>query len=176
MPPKRKKHRLPAAEYAVIGSTWSLTLAVKRRQRVFAISDVAAQALDVMLTLAETKQVFIHAACFMPDHVHLIVSPSTLCSVLTFVARFKQLTWKQARARGLRRSYWQRGFWDRGVRHRSQLDREVNYVMQNPVRGGLAPTVLDYAYSFAPWLKAARLRRELRDQQIRARLARQVIG
>lgn len=103
----------------------------------------------------------------------MIVSPSSSCSVLTFVARFKLLTWHQARERGLRRSYWQRGFWDRGVRSHWQLDREVNYVMKNPVRAGLAASNLDYPYSFAAWLEAARVRRELRAQEIRERLARE---
>jgi REP element-mobilizing transposase RayT len=170
MVPHRKKHRLPAIEYQRIGSVWSLTLAVKRRQKVFAIPEVATAAFDALITLADAKETPLLAACIMPDHVHIIVSPSLRCSVLTFVARFKQLTWWQARARGHRRSYWQRSFWDRGVRHQNQLEREVNYVMRNPVRGGLAPTNLDYPYSFAPWLEAARRRRDARESEIRARL------
>jgi putative transposase len=170
MLPKRKRHRLPAEEYARIGSSWSLVLAVKRRQRVFADPDVAAEALQLLLALAVSKKTPLHSVCIMPDHVHIVVSPSPQCSVLTFVARFKQLTWRQARARGRRRSYWQRGFWDRGVRSEWQLDRENAYVMQNPVRAGLVDNILDYPYSFAPWLKAARLRRELRDKAIRAPL------
>lgn len=170
MLPQRKKHRLPAAEYRRIGSIWSLTLVVKRRQKVFAVPKVAAEALEVLLALATAKRTPLHAACIMPDHVHLIVSPSPECSVLTFVARFKQLTWKHARARGLRRSFWQRSFWDRGVRHDAQREREVIYVMQNPVRAGMVGTILDHPYSFAPWLEAARHRRRLRDEQIRARL------
>ena len=169
--PVRKLHRLAPQEYQRIGSIWSLTLVVKRRQRVFAIPEAAAGAAVALAEIAKAQATPMHAWCVMPDHVHIILSPSGCCDIPTFVNRFKNITRAQARERGVAKSYWQRSFWDRGVRHEVQLEREVMYVMRNPVRGGLVEDMLDYPYSFAPWLEAARRRREIRAMAIRQRIS-----
>jgi putative transposase len=168
--PERKRHKLDPAEYRRTGSIWSIVLAVKRRQRVFAVAESAAGAVEALWEVATTQATPMHAWCVMPDHIHIILSPSERCSIPTFVNRFKKITRAQAKARGVAKTYWQRSFWDRGVRHHHQLDREVMYVMRNPVRGGLVTDMLDYPWSFATWLEAARERREKRALAIRKRL------
>jgi putative DNA methylase len=142
---------------------------VKRRQRVFADAQAAAGAVAAIEEIVTTQGTPMHAWCVMPDHIHIILSPSERCDIPTFVNRFKNITRAQAKARGVAKSYWQRSFWDRGVRHQLQMDREVMYVMRNPVRGGLVTDILDYAYSFAPWLERARRQRDKRAHEIRMR-------
>ncbi len=82
----------------------------------------------------------------MPDHVHLLVTPSETCDAIAFVGRFKSLTLRVAWTRGIKGTFWQRSFWDRVLRKDEDLRAVVEYVLGNPVRAGLVENWRDYAY------------------------------
>jgi len=83
----------------------------------------------------------------MPDHVHLLMSPSETCSVVTFVGQFKNLVLRSSWKHGVVGSFWQPGFWDHFLRADEDLKVAVEYVLANPVRAGLVEDSSLYPYS-----------------------------
>src|SRR5437867_8504041 len=145
--PRRKRTRLPLANYAGTNEICSLTIAVQRRQPVFANPLFAADAVSVLSSLAASRGVRVFAFCFMPDHVHVVMSPSEDCSVIVFVGQLKNLILRASWKRGIAGSFWQTGFWDHFLRADEELSSAVEYVLANPVRAGLVADRTEYPYS-----------------------------
>jgi REP element-mobilizing transposase RayT len=87
------------------------------------------------------------AYCVMPDHVHLVLEGLTATSDLR---RYEKLT-KQRVENVARREFqvhalWQKGFYDRILRSRHAVEAAVRYVLENPVRAGLAKQVGEYPF------------------------------
>ncbi len=91
-----------------------------------------------------------YAYCVMPDHVHLVVSPSPSCDIVQFVGAFKNLAQRAAWRLGVRGAFWQRSFWDHFVRSDEDLNAVIAYVLNNPVRAGLADTPEAYRFAGRP--------------------------
>jgi putative transposase len=86
------------------------------------------------------------ACCFMPDHVHLVVEGLRDDSDgARFISRAKQLSgyhYNQA----FKNRLWQRYSYERVLREEESTRQVVAYVLENPVRAGLAETVHDYPH------------------------------
>ena len=144
--PRRQRIRLGRETYAMTGSICSATICTNRRARIFAEESVARAAIEVLLTRANKLDVPIYAFCVMPDHVHLVIGPSTRCDIVTFVAQFKNLAQRAAWGLGVRGRIWQTSFWDHFLRREEQVEDVVQYVLNNPVRAGLASAWRDYPF------------------------------
>jgi putative transposase len=87
------------------------------------------------------------AYCFMPDHLHLLLAAESEDADLpSFVKRFKQLTgfaFKKAHAQPL----WQPGYHDRILRDDEATVAVARYILENPIRGGLARHVGEYQFA-----------------------------
>lgn len=82
----------------------------------------------------------------MPDHIHLLLTPSAACDVVTFVAQVKNLVQREAWRLGVPGRLWQVSFWDHFLRRDESLSATVTYVLENPVRRGLAQEWSEYPY------------------------------
>jgi putative transposase len=145
--PQRRRIRLAPAAYANAGEICSITIAVKGRTPVFASAAVADAAVDVLRRQAAATGVPIYAWCVMPDHVHLILSASPSCDLVTFVGQFKNLALRAAWRVGIKGAFWQTSFWDHFLRGDERLAQVIEYVLQNPVRSGLVERWCDYRFS-----------------------------
>ena len=90
-------------------------------------------------------QVF--AYCLMPNHVHLVLGPSSSCDIVTFVGQFKNLAQRQVWKLGVTGRIWQESFWDRFLRDEESLEEVAKYVLNNLVRKGLVERWQDYHFS-----------------------------
>ena len=143
-----KRHlRLERAAYAEIGAICSITIAVEGRRRVFMEERVAAAAVQVLHAHALKTEVPVYGYCVMPDHVHLVIGPSAGCDIVTFVGQFKNLAQRAAWQAGVQGRFWQHSFWDHFLRREESLECVVQYVLQNPVRGGLVAHWRDYPHA-----------------------------
>ena len=87
----------------------------------------------------------LYVAVVMPDHVHLILTPlvnqqrdeiySLIAIMRTTKIASAHLINRQLRRNG---AVWQEESFDHVLRSSDRLDAKVNYVLQNPVRKGLA--------------------------------------
>ena len=118
------------------------------------------------LTLAKRRHSFrLLAWVLMPEHVHLLILPdATVAPILReikrSVAEVVLRRWKELHAPVLnhvtdkrgRRHFWQAGGgYDRNVRSDAEVDRDINYIHDNPCRRGLVRRPRDYAWSSARW-------------------------
>ena len=91
----------------------------------------------------------LHAWVIMPNHVHLLITPSTEVPKL-----LRELKGSSARSANqiLGRTgtpFWQRESYDRLVRNPTEFDRITNYIIQNPVQARLAVSPEAYRWSSA---------------------------
>jgi len=102
--------------------------------------------LEQFLRAASEQKYVLTAYCFMPDHVHWIVSGLNDDSNLkTFIARGKQYSGfhcKRAYEFGL----WQRYGFEHFIRDEMELALTIRYVIANPVRAGLVAHPSEYPY------------------------------
>ena len=145
--PVRRRIRLDPLVYADPGLICSVTVAVRNRTPVFSAARVAAAAVDALREHAARAGVPIYAYCFMPDHVHLVLSPSPECDVVRFVGEFKNLVQRAAWKVGVAGGFWQGSFWDHFLRSDEQLERVVEYVLDNPVRQGIVAHRGEFPFS-----------------------------
>lgn len=91
----------------------------------------------------------LHAFVVMPNHVHLLVTPSVALPVLT--KSLKGITAKRANALlGLTgRRLWQEESYDHLVRSEAEFERIRNYIEANPVRAELVTYPDEYRWSSA---------------------------
>ena len=82
-----------------------------------------------------------HAVTIMPDHVHLVLSFPQEAVITKCIRDWKHWT---AHRHGIR---WQRDFFEHRLRNDESFDEKVDYVLQNPVRAGLAADWRDWAFT-----------------------------
>jgi len=121
-----------------------LTVCTKNRKAILASHSVH-QLLRAALQIEPSWLVGHYV--IMPDHLHLFCAPAEMHpQPLTKWMSF----WKSFAARHwLNRDQtpvWQRHFWDTQVRRGENYDEKWEYVVQNPVRAGLAPRSEDWPY------------------------------
>ncbi len=89
----------------------------------------------------------LHAWVVMPNHVHLLITPRT--EVSGFLRRLKGFTARQSTAlldlTG--QDFWQEESYDHLVRTPEEFKRIEMYILNNPVRAGLARSIEEYPWS-----------------------------
>ncbi|MEP7077740.1 MAG: IS200/IS605 family transposase [Chthoniobacterales bacterium] len=67
----------------------------------------------------------------MPDHLHMLIGLGAETELSKLLRDFNRIT---ARTAGIK---WQRNFFDHRLRHDESLSQKYDYIVANPVRGGL---------------------------------------
>jgi putative transposase len=76
----------------------------------------------------------------MPDHLHMLASFGPDLGMKRVIANWKRYTANHA---GI---HWQRDFFDHRLRNDESFDEKAAYILENPVRAGLAHRVEDWPY------------------------------
>lgn len=86
----------------------------------------------------------------MPNHIHVLFSPSAGWSVSVIVGAWKSFTAKQAgRILGRAGRFWQAEYFDRYIRNKDHFRRAIEYIEVNPVRAGLCDSPEEWPYGSA---------------------------
>ena len=143
---RRRQHRLSPQSYRG-RRAYFLTLCTAHRRHVFVDPVLTTAIVEVVRKTSANHAFGVYAYCFMPDHVHLILTGDDNSSDLPAVVRaFKGASTVTARKIGLF-PLWQKGFFDHVLRSTESMDAAAWYVFMNPVRAGLARRVEDWAHS-----------------------------
>ena len=97
------------------------------------------------------RQYIVHAFVVMPNYVHLLIEPRT--SLARITNGLKGVSARDAN-RILARTgkhFWQDESFDHWVRNPGEFQRIRDYIVQNPVRAGLAQDPLGWEWSSARW-------------------------
>jgi putative transposase len=105
-----------------------------------------AQCAKQLLHTVDRFQFELTAYCFMPDHVHLLLTGMSKQSM--FLPCFH--AWRQVTGYGWRRMsktrLWQEGYWDHVLRTEDDVLQCAAYIIQNPVRSGLVARASEYPF------------------------------
>ena len=78
------------------------------------------------------------AWCVMPNHVHVVFRLFAGERLESIVRSWKSFIGRRANAMlGRTGTFWQREYYDRLIRSEEELERAIEYVLQNPIRAGL---------------------------------------
>ena len=126
---------------------YSLTFCTFNRHRLFVDAPIVETVKSQILRAGELCGFQVFTYCFMPDHLHLLVGGSTgPARLATFAQRAKQLSGYYGRRR-LGGPIWQAGYFERVLREDEDTRSVVEYILANPVRGGLVANPGDYRFS-----------------------------
>lgn len=134
-----KNQRLDAALYTCADRVYFFTIRVYHDSQPFTRRDLSDLVLDVLRAEQELSGGIVYTYCLMPDHVHVLLSPSHPgVSALTFVDRFKGRSTNRSWTVGWQGKLWQPRSYDHIVRADEDLLAIADYILHNPVRKGLA--------------------------------------
>jgi putative transposase len=97
------------------------------------------------------KQFDLYGAIVMPDHVHLLLTPLgdedgpfTITQIMQTIKGASAHRVNKFLAR--KGKVWQEESFDRALRREERVGYRLDYMLQNPVRAGLAENPLDYRW------------------------------
>ena len=104
-----------------------------------------------MLHMAGPEGMVIRAYCYMPNHVHVLAHGTCPTADLrSFVRRWKQRSaYRIAETHHVR--LWRTGYFDRILREHEGDASVARYILENPVRAGLARNVGEYLFAWCVW-------------------------
>jgi REP element-mobilizing transposase RayT len=118
--------------------------------------------LDCCLHDNDTK-ILMQAVVVMPDHVHIVFAPLAnameVYSLAEIIGAIKSASaHKINQSLGRTGKVWQTESFDRVLRSSESLDQKIAYILENPVRRGLASVPENYCWLWQrPGAKVARL-------------------
>jgi putative transposase len=138
MRPKREHATNNQQTYMVTATTWE-------RRGHFRNERWAKLLLDVLYHYRGSAYL-LHEFVVMPDHVHLLITPSTsLEKAVQFIKG--GFSYRARKELGSNLEIWQKGFEDHRVRDAADYDAHVTYIRENPVAKHLCDRAQDYPYS-----------------------------
>src|SRR5713101_737002 len=142
---REKHHRLSPDLYR--GFTMvSITACVKNKDSFFTTEDRFAIFQEILLDELKRFECGADVYLFTPDHAHLLLhGESETADVLRAMRSFKQKTgfWFSRNHSSI---LWQKDFYDHIVRNDKGIERQILYMLNNPVRKGLVENWKDYPF------------------------------
>jgi len=150
--PDTGHHALRRGRTSIRQQVYLLTTTTYRRQRLFADPVRARLASRIIHAASTWGDARLLAWVLMPDHWHGLLELGEQPLSLT-MCRFKgTLSRELHRLPDTPARIWTRSFHDHALRADENLRHAARYIIANPVRAALAPTVMDYPYWNAIWL------------------------
>jgi putative transposase len=141
---------LQRGRYSQVGAYYAITTNSAQRHPLFV--DDAAMAVTTVLADADRLGMEPQAWVVMPDHVHMVLHLSA-GSLGSAIQAFKSLAARAVNtACGTCGPVWQAGYFDRCLRSETDLYRQARYVIENPLRRGLAQRIEEYPYWWCRWI------------------------
>jgi len=95
---------------------------------------------------SEKFEFTLYVYCFMPDHLHLLLSGQEHSNLKDFMRDFKQKSAYIFRKK-TGEMLWQRSYYEHVLRRDESVEEVTRYILNNPVRAGLVQDFRQYPYS-----------------------------
>jgi REP element-mobilizing transposase RayT len=93
----------------------------------------------------------LYAWVVMPNHVHILILPKVAVPVLTRWLKGSTARFANQILNRTGQPFWQSESYDHYLRKSNQLNTTIDYIEQNPVSAGLAPSAERWPWSSAGW-------------------------
>ncbi|OGC96117.1 MAG: hypothetical protein A2W25_12480 [candidate division Zixibacteria bacterium RBG_16_53_22] len=141
-----KKIRLDKEVYLEYGRPCHINIRSKNDALVFVNREFTFKCMTLLESLCEKYDFLLYVYCFMPDHLHFIISVQGEKSIIELVQAFKSLTTLESYTHGFEGKILQTRFYDHFLRNWEDLERHIKYVLENPIRKGLVRDFKDYPF------------------------------
>lgn len=132
------------------GSSYFVTTKCWQGRNVFQVPAVAEILVGTMICYRDTDAYLLHEFVVMPNHLHLLLTPSATTSLEKAIQLVKGGSAHEIhKQRDQAMKIWQEGFHDWTIRNANDWLSKVEYIRMNPVRAKLAPRPQDWPYSSA---------------------------
>ena len=129
--------------YFVTTDTW-------QRRRLFDKPEAAEIVIDQVLNCRDRGFYKLHAFVVMPEHLHILITPSEAASLEKAVQMIKGgSSFRIGKAHDRKVPVWHTGFHDRWIRDAHEYRIRKQYIEQNPVKARLADSPSVYVHSSA---------------------------
>lgn len=143
--------KLTKGRHSQPGAYYVITTVSAARERLFCNPEMAKAVVEEIRQAGSGIPFVHHAWVLMPDHLHWLIGLRDV-DLSAGVQAFKS---RSARALNLAcgrsGSVWQPGFYDHRLRNEHDLQRQARYIIENPVRAGLAGSGKTYPYLWCRW-------------------------
>jgi len=132
-----------SSTYFVTASTWG-------HRSLFQTERMAKLFLETIFRYRDNKKYSLHEFVLMPDHFHLLLTPSqgvTLERTMQFIKG--GFSYRVGKELELKMEIWERGYVNHRVRDLTDFINHADYIQRNPVEAGLAAAPADYPYCSA---------------------------
>jgi len=138
------KHRTaPGASYFVTIKCW-------QSRAVFQVHENAEILIESLFHYRNSGAYLLHEFVVMPDHLHLLLTPSTTTSLEKTIQLIKGgSSHRIHKVRNQRMEIWQVGFYDWTIRDHNGWQAKIEYIHDNPVRAKLVENAKDWPFSSA---------------------------
>ncbi len=142
---KRKINRLDRELYCQ-GRIYFITICCNNGEELLINPKLINEMLQDLSECCKLKRFTNYAYCFMPDHVHLLLGGEEGTDLIKLIKQFKQhsgYSFKKATGNRL----WQKSYYDHILRKEEDMVEVVRYILENPIRKGLAKQAEEYLFS-----------------------------
>lgn len=157
-----------------LGTARFVTFSTYQRMRLLLDPEVTGAIIGQLASMREQLRIAIHGYVIMPDHMHLVLTPSDhvrlgieIGKLKARVARHVIDCWREqgrAATKRIRRdgatsghaAFWQRRCYDHNCRTAEIVREKINYCHANPVKSGLVRDPIDWTFSSYRWYTGIR--------------------
>jgi REP element-mobilizing transposase RayT len=140
-----RPHRLKTFDYRGC-YRYSLTFCTHFRAQLFVDADVVQLVLSNFLRAAGEEEFSVLAYCFMPDHVHFLAQGNAESSDGKRLIKLGKQYSGYAYSKKYGQKLWQPWGFERVLRDEEASFTVARYIVENPVRAGIAKTAADYPF------------------------------
>jgi REP element-mobilizing transposase RayT len=141
-----KKIRLAREVYHQCSYPCQVAICSAEGSTVFTDANFAYDCMSLLESLCKKYDLFLSVYCFMPDHLHFVVSVRGEKSVIDLVGAFKSCATRDSRAFGFKEKIFQPRFHDHFIRTPVNFENSIMYILNNPVRKGLVKDYSEYPF------------------------------
>jgi len=141
--PPRDNTSFGSRTYFITANSWA-------GRSIFQSKRSASLLIETLLDYHAKRKYELHEFVVMPDHIHLLLTPSpdlALERVMQFIKG--GYSHRAGQQLGPSLGIWARGYVDHRIRDGRDYDTHREYIHQNPVRRGLVSLPEQFAYSSA---------------------------
>jgi putative transposase len=138
------KHKTaPGTSYFVTTKCW-------QSRTIFQLPENAEILTKTLFHYRDKKAYLLHEFVVMPDHVHVLLTPSATTSLEKAIQLIKGgSSHKIHENRNQKMEIWQEGFYDWTIRDIHDSQTKVEYIAMNPARAKLVQKPQDWPHSSA---------------------------
>jgi REP element-mobilizing transposase RayT len=145
------RRRLRDFDHGDPTKVYFVTTCARKDTTPFTDERLAQVVIDALTWLRAERGIRLYAYCLMPDHLHVLLQLGDSDQLLgSAIASVKRFTTKTSWEMGYGGQLWQARFYDHVMRSHEDGRRIAQYILENPVRGGLVRQAEMYPFRGTP--------------------------